>query len=131
MHDVAMMLGNPFRSPETSLTGRVLTGEEFKRRWDALDKTEQQWVMEAAARGRHEPTPQARALIAGYAWRELNRMPWVWTAFVVGVVLFAIVLTFANAPIAALVVIAGMPAVQMFHLRRLAAALAHNVSAPE
>jgi hypothetical protein len=86
----------------------VLTGEEFKRRWGALDKTEQQWVMEAAARGRSESTAQARALIAGYAWRELNRMPWVWTVFVVGVVMFAIVLTFANAPIAALVVIAGM-----------------------
>ena len=116
----------PWQLP--SMGKRVLTPDEFASRWTSLDKRERRWVREAAYEGRTDADPELRQLIAAFAWRELRRQPVMWTAFVAFLTVATFGLVFADASVAPLVPSAGMPALHMFHSRRLAAALAKNVN---
>ena len=114
-----------------SLGDRVMPPQMFAARWKALDKSERSWVREAAYEGRYDSDPLVRELIAAFAWRELRRQPVMWTGYVASVMVAMFGLLFLEVSVAPLVASAGMPALQMFHSRRLAVALMKNAASVE
>ena len=111
-----------------SMGERLVDPDEFASRWKSLDKQERSWVRQAAYEGRTDADPRLRELIAAFAWHELRRQPIMWTAYVAFLMVVTFGLIFADVSVAPLVPSAGMPALHMFHSRRLAAALAKNVT---
>jgi small-conductance mechanosensitive channel len=118
---------------EPSLDGRVPAGDAFAARWKALDREEQQWVREQAYRARRQEEADLRALVAGYAWRELTRLPRYGIGVVAVVVVFAFLLLLAGAGPSTIAFVGGPFGALLGLLaaaRRLAAAVANNVGPP-
>jgi hypothetical protein len=117
--------------PRPSLDGRVPTGRVFRERWRELDRQERQWVRQATAEARRQAEPELQALVAGYAWRQLQLLAWAAGAFFLFGLFFELLGAFL-----------GQPALTGFHIaavaliilpvqaRRLAVALANNIGPP-
>jgi hypothetical protein len=103
----------------------------FRERWRELDRQERQWVRKATAEARRQAEPELQALVAGYAWRQLQLLTWAGGAFFLLGLFFELLGVILGQPALRGFNVAGVALVVLTVLaRRLAAALANNIGPP-